>query len=64
MSWRQRIIIALAGFVLLVGGGAFYIAGKVETLIAENGASGAFWRRGKHRAITTPKPLRFIMNKR
>lgn len=42
MSWRQRILIALAGFVLLVGGGVFYIAGKVETLIAENGASGAF----------------------
>lgn len=42
MSWRQRILIALAGLTLLVGGGAFYIAGKVDLLIAENGASGAF----------------------
>lgn len=42
MSWRQRILIALAGFTVLVGGSAFYIAGKVEVLINENGASGAF----------------------
>lgn len=42
MSWRQRILIALAGLTILVGGAAFYIAGKVEILISENGASGAF----------------------
>ena len=32
----------MAGFTVLVGGSAFYIAGKVEVLINENGASGAF----------------------
>lgn len=42
MSWRQRILIALAGVTVLVGGGLFYIAGKVDVLISENGASGAF----------------------
>ena len=42
MSWRQRILIALAGLTVLVGGAAFYVAGKVELLINENGASGAF----------------------
>jgi tetratricopeptide (TPR) repeat protein len=42
MSWRQRILIALAGLTLLVGGSVFYMAGKVDELIAQNGASGAF----------------------
>ena len=42
MSWRQRILIALAGLTVLVGGGFFYVAGKVDILITENGASGAF----------------------
>ncbi len=42
MSWRQRILIALAVVTVLAGGAAFYVAGKVEALIAETGASGAF----------------------
>lgn len=42
MSWRQGILIALAVITVLVGGGVFYVAGKVDALIAETGASGAF----------------------
>ena len=42
MSWRQRISIGLAAVSLLLAGGVVLLTSKVQQVVAEQGASGAY----------------------